>query len=166
MFASHKLDAWVLPVDIDFIPREEDLSVLFDTWVAQGSLDSSRQLGGDKSTLIFAGGFSQVLTVKAPKHRFVANQQGGFRVFCHGVNITADFVQSLTKWRNGDGPREMMCPDGNLRAFEVLDFRPAAGFYRFALEFRDVGSAQLDARAAKQLAQLLGEIHIVYRRVG
>ena len=100
------------------------------------------------------------------KVRFVANQQGGFRVFCGDANVTASFVRAMTEWRENGAERSLSCPCGRLCAFEDLDFRPHAGFYRFALEFRDVGGAKIGQLAERQFTNLLGPHHIVYRRVG
>jgi hypothetical protein len=166
MLTSHRLDAWVLPASPEFRPDPQRLDTLLADWAAQGIVPNTARIGEVGAKQVFAGGFRQ-LQIHAPESvRFVANQVGGFRVFCGGTNLTHAFTQAMGRWRSG-GERTLACPGCQAsHPLETLEFRPNAGFYRFALAFSDIGQAGLLPEANKEMLALLGELTVVYRRIG
>ena len=166
MLTSHKLDAWVLPRNVNFVPSDEAIESIFARWRSEAILSPQGYGAGPSANLVFEGGFEQVVVVKSDSVRFVANQQGGFRVFCEGRNVTSLFVRAMADWRSGAKGRVLHSTWGETYPLETLDFRPSAGFYQFAFEFRDIGRVGLGEGVADAIRSLMGEFHIVYRRVG
>lgn len=166
MRANSRLDAWVLPKNPNFIPEPKDvrafiLGLKHREDFPAGPLDEQELMGHG-----FFGGFAHMRVVEEDSVRFIANQQGGFRVFCGESNITAAFGTALTQWRTG-GHRMLVCPAcGDCHELNGLDFRPNAGFYSFAIHFSDVQRFELTGYALEACHRLLGSPKLVFRRIG
>ena len=166
MLTSHKLDAWILPRNVNFSPSDRALEAFLRAWRANQYIAPDCLKPGALANHTFEGGFEGMAIIQSDVVRFVANQQGGFRVFCGARNVTASFVSAMSAWRERLGPRSLSCECGETHAFEALHFRPHAGFYRFGIEFKGIGRASLQPEVAHEVRKLLGDFHIVYRRVG
>lgn len=166
MRANSRLDVWVLPKKPDFIPEAMDVrAFVLDLKRRQ---DAANGPSKERGAMVegFFGGFAHMRVVEEESVRFIANQQGGFRVFCGGGNITAAFGEALTQWRSGER-RIMECPAClECHDLNALEFRPNAGFYSFAIHFSDVQRFELTGYALEACHQLLGSPNLVFRRIG
>ena len=166
MRASSRLDVWVISENPVFVPKEEDAVAFVQRLENSRSHHASGSGFGRPVGVEYFGGFAHYRLVREPAVRFVANQQGGFRVFCQGVNVTSEFTHAMRLWREG-GDRSLVCPACNTRyPLEALDFRPQAGFYQFALHFSDIQRCELGDAATMQVGALLGSFRLVFRRIG
>lgn len=147
--ASHRLALLVLRADPDADPAP--VEALARGWAGAGDL--------------VADGHSPARLRRSATPVFLANRQGGFRVFCPetGDNLVPTFVPALGAWRAG-GPRRLTCACGATHDLAALCYRPEAGFARVWIEIPDVGAAELSPAADRLAKELLGEVRIVLRR--
>ncbi len=150
--ASHRLAVLVLAADPD-----ADGRAIADLAAAWQPLAASRGL--------VPGGHGPMVVEGDGPVRFLANRQGGFRVYCPrtGANVVAAFVAAITAWRAG-GPRRIGCPCGDDHDLAALAYAPEAGFARAWITIPDAASADLAPAAAQVAKDLLGEVRIVLRR--
>ncbi len=150
--ASHRLDMLVLSHD-----PLADRSAVADLVAAWTPLAA-------QSALV-AGGHGLVRLEGDGPLRFLANRQGGFRVYCpvSGENVVGAFVVALTAWRAG-GPRTLQCPCGTPHDLTTLAYAPPAGFAASWILIPDVASAELTPEAVRIAKEVLGEVRVVLRR--
>ena len=165
MLASARLDVIVMPKNVDAVPSDHDVEAFLRNLEESGMITKEGN-AGPNGTRVFRGGFARLNVLHAEHPRFVANQQGGFRVFCNGKIVTGPFVRAMTNWRQG-GARVLTCPYCEVEHdLASLEFRPPAGFYRFAFEFTDVGTFQIEKSILEILENCVGPYEMVFRRIG
>ena len=166
MRATSRLDVWVIPENTGFVPSKVDVQSFSNELERRGFTSQDSGEGPSATTGGFFDGFAHLRIVHEPEIRFVANQQGGFRVYCGTRIISGPFSAAMTKWRLG-GERGFICQEcSEWHALESLNFRPDAGFYRFALHFSNVNAFAMTGDALDMCADLMGSVKMVLRRIG
>ena len=166
MRPSNRLDVWIVPQSPTYTPKDKDIASFIQR-IAQLEMRSPVGSTAHGSGIQeYFGGFGHFRVVRETDVRFVANQQGGFRVFCNGENVTQPFTCAMKRWRAG-GARSMVCSGSDtVYPLEALEFRPDAAFYTFALHFSDVVHCNLGENAKVVIGELLGSSKLVFRRIG
>lgn len=165
-YASSRLDLWVVPADPDAELPGDALSRWRRLGVSAGWFTPQGEPGPRAEGLV-AGGFRAVWLHHEPALRFVSNHQGGFRVTCPAcaANLVPTFQRVYRGWRDG-GPRRLTCPScGAAHDLPDLAFAPPAAFYRLALQVAEAEDGRVAPEALDALAEALGPVRVVARRV-
>lgn len=142
----------------------EKLQSLIRLWKQRGWIDDN---GKCLDTLhLIEGGFAFIHVVIPERILLYANHQGGYRVQCPdtGVAIALQFSQAVECWRKG-GVRSINCLCGKVHALEEVVLQPRGAFSNGAIIFRGVESVHLSSQAKQDILAILGETHLVYRRL-
>lgn len=159
MLNRHQVALFVMSMDPDR-PGDAALALL-RRFRAEGFVDGERP--GPRP--LVDGGFAAARVEVFPRERFVANRQGGFRVFCpkDGTNVVPAFNPALEAWRAG-GPRLLACACGEPHDLADLDYRPPAGFARGWVCLTDAGTLELTPEALALAEAEFGRVRVVARR--
>ena len=110
-----------------------------------------------------------------PRAVLYTRQQGGFVARCpvDDAVVTAEFVRAHAAWRDGRGPRAMVCGAcGDPHDLAALRFtapgassdRPAAAYARFSVIQRDAPTATPSAVVTESLSASIGAYRLIARR--
>lgn len=149
---SHRLDLWFVCERAPSLQAESLLPEIL----------------GSRAEPLVEGGARAWSFERFGQPRFVANQQGGFRVRCPvcAGNLVPSFSAALAAWKRG-AAAEHLCPHcGDRRALSELSFAPAAAFGEAGLHLVDVASSEPDPEVRAQVEAHIGPSVLVARRVG
>jgi len=162
---SHRLDLLVVPADPEAEIERAAFERLLESWEATGWIEGDGP--GPAVGELLPGGFARVWRDDPGRVVLYANQQGGFRVQCPDTEaiISPAFGAALVAWKHGE-QRVLDCPGcGEPHALEDCELRPHGAFGRGAVVFADAASTLLSSNARAALAEALGPVDVVIRRV-
>ena len=162
----HRLDLVLIPKDPELDLPQGAWTHLHAQWQRQGWVVEDRP--GPLAHDLVSGGFRRVWLDSPGGVVLYAHHQGGYRVACPNVQelITHSFVDAVRGWRAG-GLRMIECPAcGTVHSLESLQYRPPAGFAKWAVVISDVESLEPTPTALRALEGALGPLQMILRRVG
>ena len=163
-FPRDRLDLYCCQNEIEGTTTREAYQSLVDKWKAAGIIDASNTSNDDR---LIKGGFERLWLDTPGKVVLYANNQGGFRVRCKACNnpIAREFSAALTRWRQQNGPRSLVCQSCKTdQILEEAQCNPPIRFASGAIVFSGVNSIDMTEEALAGLTETLGPFTVVMSR--